>query len=446
MKKLLIVPILLTLVSFAFSQGKISRESSRYVDYNSPVTVLKNALLIDGTGSPGRPNQTVIFSDGKIIWIGNDSDSKTPDEAKVIDLSGKTIMPGLVMLHEHMYLAAGSLDPDYQNANQLPVSFPRLYFAAGATTIRTAGSISPFSDMAIKKDVDAGKFPGPSIDVTAPYLEGSKASFAGMNELRGTDDAVSFVSFWADRGFSSFKAYTGIEKPVLKAAIDEVHRRKLKITGHLCSVTYREAAEMGIDRLEHGFFASSDFVAGKKENVCPPPSDVSRALANLDLESPVVKELLRFLIDKKVGITSTLAVLEGMTTTQAPPKLDRISMYSPDNREFFLKLFAYIKSAKGPTDFDRAYVKNAKLQKMYFDMGGLLAVGTDPTGAGGTIAGSGNWRAIELLVEVGGFTPLEAIKIATSNGAAAIGVSDTVGTIETGKFGDILIIDGKPGE
>jgi imidazolonepropionase-like amidohydrolase len=265
-----------------------------------------------------------------------------------------------------------------------------------------------------------------------------------MNELKTPEDAVSFVNYWADQGFTSFKGYMDINKPTLKAAIDAVHKRHLKITAHLCAVTYREAAEMGIDRLEHGFAASTDFVPAKKENECPPRSDSYLSLANLNVESDSVKNLIQVLIEKKVGITSTLAVFEGITSTQPKPSDDLLSMFSPDSRDFYLKRFANFKSIKDPSVYDKSYANNGKMEKMFYDMGGLLAVGTDPTGNGGVIAGYGNWRAIELLVETDGFTPLQAIKIATLNGAIALGFDKTIGTIEVGKSADLLIIDGDP--
>ena len=426
----------------SFSQIKFSDETNKYIEYNDSITVFKNALLIDGTGSAVKPHQTVIIINGKINWIGDDTKAVIPKVAKTIDLNGKTLMPGLVMLHEHMYISAHSMETRQAIVHQLPATFPRLYLAAGATTIRTAGNIEPYSDMNLKKDIDAGKIPGPSIEVTAPYMEGNQSVFQQMNKLEKPEDAVSFVNYWADQGFTSFKGYMFIDKPTLKAAIDAVHKRKLKITAHLCAVTYREAAEMGIDQLEHGFFASTDFVKDKKENQCPPNADES--IANLNVESDSVKNLLQFLINKKTIITSTLAVLEGFNTTQPAPSSELLSYFSPDSRDFYLKLFARIKSAKAPSDDDKVFVNNAKMEKMFYEMGGLLPVGTDPTGNGGTIAGFGSWRAIELLVEADGFTPLEAIKISTLNGAIALGFDKTIGTIEAGKSADLLIIDGDP--
>jgi hypothetical protein len=199
-----------------------------------------------------------------------------------------------------------------------------------------------------------------------------------------------------------------------------------------------------MDNLEHGFLASTDFALGKKENEKPAAGTAIKGLGNLDVQSDSVKQFIQFLIDKKVGITSSLAVFEGATTTQPLPAEEVVNAMSTDTRDFYLKRLVTIKSAKGPTDFDKAFAKATKMEKLFYDMGGLLTVGTDPTGNGGTLAGYGNWRAIELLVEADGFTPLQAIKIATQNGAVALGFDKTIGTIEIGKSADMLIIDGDP--
>jgi hypothetical protein len=240
-------------------------------------------------------------------------------------------MPGLVMLHEHMYMPAPSLENRYYNVSQQPVSFPRLYLASGVTTLRTAGNVEPYSDISIKRDIESGKFPGPFIELTAPYLEGNNSLFPQMNELKNPEDAVAFVNYWADQGFTSFKGYMMIDKATLKAAIDAVHKRNLKITAHLCAVTYKEAADMGIDQLEHGFFTSTDFIADKKENECPNNADLSLAYVNPDSEE--VRSLIKYLIDKKVIITSTLAVFEGFISSQPAPSMELLSYFSPDNRD-----------------------------------------------------------------------------------------------------------------
>jgi len=443
-KSFLSLIIVCLLAAPVFSQIKFSDETKKYIEYNDSIIVFKNGLLIDGKGNATKSHQTIIISNGKIDWVGEDAKADIPTGAKTIDLNGKTIMPGLVMLHEHMYISAHSISPRYLNLKQLPFSFPRLYLAAGATTIRTCGSIEPYSDIRLKKDIDLGIIPGPSIELTAPYIEGKSARFPQMKENNTPEEAAAFVNYWADQGFTSFKAYIGVDKPTLKAAIDAAHKRKLKITGHLDMVTYREAAAMGMDNLEHGFFASTDFVFNKKENEQPAGGVAYKALSNLDIQSDSVKQFIQYLIDKKVGITSSLAVFEGPTTTQPQPNQEALNAMSPDTRDFYLNRLVATKSAKGPTDFDKAFAKASKMEKIFYDMGGLLTVGTDPTGNGGTIAGYGNWRAIELLVEAGGFTALEAIKIATLNGAIGLGLEKMTGTIEAGKAADLLIIDGDP--
>ena len=445
MKKILVFFIVAYfLTAPVFSQIKFSDETKKYIEYNDPITVFKNGLLIDGKGNTAKPHQTVIISNGKIDWVGDDAKAAIPKGANIIDLNGKAIMPGLVMLHEHMYISAHSIEPRYLNLKQLPFTFPRLYLAAGATTIRTCGSIEPYSDLRIKKDIDLGLFPGPNMELTAPYIEGKSTRFPQMNENKTPADAAAFVNYWADQGFTSFKAYMGVDKLTLKSAIDAAHKRNLKITGHLDIVTYKEAASLGMNNLEHGFMASTDFAFGKKENEPPAAGAAIKSLSNLDIQSDSVKQFIQFLIDKKMSITSSLAVFEGSTTTQPKPIAEAVNAMSPDTRDFYLQRLVSAKSATGPTDYDKAFAKAAKMEKLFYDMGGLLSVGTDPTGNGGTLAGYGNWRAIELLVEADGFTPLEAIKIATLNGSIALGFDKTIGTIEPGKSADLLIIDGDP--
>lgn len=428
----------------ALAQVNFSEETKKFISYSDSVIVIKNALLIDGRGNPARPHQTVIVRKGIISWIGDDAKAKMPETASIIDMDGKVLMPGLVMLHEHMYISASSMAPRYLNLRQLPFSFPRLYLAAGATTIRTCGSVEPYSDLRIKKDIDLGFLPGPSIELTAPYVEGKESLFPQMKENKTPEEAAAFVNYWADQGFTSFKAYKGIDQATLKAAIDAAHKRNLKITGHLCAVTYREAAGLGIDNLEHGFLVSTDFVTDKKTDECPSGPNGYQSLANLDTGSDEVKSFIRFMVDKKVGITSSLAVFEAMTTTRAIPPNDVLDAMSPDTRDYYLNNLAKFKASGSLTFRDSAFINASRMEKMYYDMGGLLTVGTDPTGNGGVLAGYGTWRAIELLVEADGFSPLEAIKIATLNGAIALGFDKTIGTIDVGKSADLLIIDGDP--
>jgi len=423
----------------SYSQITPSDAIKQFIDYNNPVIAFQHALLIDGTGNNPLPNQTVIIKNGIISWIGHDNKAQVPKEARLIDMTGKALLPGLVPLHEHMYISAFSNTEMFLHLKQLPITFPKLYLAAGATTIRTAGSVEPYEDLKIKRDIDAGNIAGPAIDVTGPYLEGRLAFFPQMNQLKDSSDAVKFINYWADQGVTSFKAYMNIDKPTLKAAIDAVHKRNLKMTGHLCSITYKEAAEMGIDHLEHGFLECTDFFNGKKENECP-TGNAENAMLTLNYDSDPVRNLIQFLVSKKVGITSTLAVFEGYLPTAKVHPQNVLDYFAPDSREYYLNEFAKNKSE----DLGKVFLKAAKMEKMFYDAGGLLTVGTDPTGNGGVLAGFGTWRAIELLVEADGFSPLQAIKIATLNGAVALNLDKKIGSLEVGKQADLIIVDGDP--
>jgi imidazolonepropionase-like amidohydrolase len=389
-------------------------------------------MLADVKNLKMEGDQTVVVRDGKIVSMGDSKKLSIPPGAVVIDLTGKSLLPGFVLLHEHMYYAAYPSDFSYLNAKQLPITFPKLYLACGATTIRTAGSLEPYSDLNLKRDIDQGKILGPQMDVTAPYIEGKGAFFPQMHELSGPAEAKAFVDFWVSQGATSFKAYNYPDKPTLKAAIDEAHAKGLKVTGHLCSVTYREAAELGIDQLEHGFFAATDFVPDKKENACPvsPPHIMSA-------DAPEVKDLIQFLVGKKVILTSTLAVLINLSTLDTLIRPEALEAMAPDTRSMYVNVY---NKRRSPL-LNKPLQEEMKMEKAFVEAGGLLTVGTDPTGNGSVLAGYGSQQSIELLTRAG-FSPMEAIRIATYNGAKALGLEEKIGSIDVGKAADLVVIDG----
>jgi imidazolonepropionase-like amidohydrolase len=434
MKKIVFLLAGLSSICMAFGQTSYSPSVHPFIAYDDKVIALTHCWLVDVIKLKEKADQTVIIRNGLIEAVGDASKTPIPGEAKVIDCTGKSLAPGFVLLHEHMFYPAMSYSPFYVQYQQLPVTFPMLYLACGATTIRTAGSVEPYSDLDLKRDIDLGKIAGPAMDVTAPYLEGKGAQVPQMHELSGPEEARSFVNFWADEGATSFKAYNRLDKATLKAAIDAAHARRLKITGHLCSITYREAAEMGIDQLEHGFFASTDFIPGKQENQCVSAAD---PLAGADPDGPAVKDLIQYMVSKKVILTSTLAVLQGLSTLDTLSHPEVLEAMAPDTRDMYIKYYSKSKNSS----FNKTFTKDLKMEKMFADAGGLLTVGTDPTGNGGTLAGYGSRTAIELLV-LEGFTPIEAIRIATYNGAKALGLEAKIGSIEVGKSADLVLMTG----
>jgi enamidase len=427
----LLVSVLdLTLVA----QPRLSDAVKAFVKVDAPVIVLTNVRVIDGTGAPARANQTLIVKGGTIAEIGDASRIQAPAGATVLDLTGKSVMPGLVMVHEHLYYPAGS-----GTYGQVGESFIRLYLAGGVTTMRTGGNVNGFMDLKLKRLIDDGQRAGPFIDATAPYLNGPN-TFNQMRELTGPDDARKQVASWAGEGATSFKAYMNITRAELGAAIEAVHQRGLKITGHLCSVTYAEAADLGIDNLEHGFMAATDFVSDKQPDVCPGQGRGQQAVAALDENAEPFKALVKKLVDRHVTLTSTLTVFETFTPGRpVPPGVD---VLLPELKESFLQFHA--RTARNQqSNYTRLFPKDLVLERAFVNAGGTLVAGTDPTGSGGVVPGFSNQRQLELLVEAG-FTPLEAIAIGTSHGAKYLGRDARVGTIAAGKQADLVVLNGDP--
>ena len=310
------------------------------------------------------------------------------------------------------------------------------------TTIRTTGSLEPYTDLEVKKEVDAGKQPGPRIWITGPYLEGEGSFAVQMHAIHDPDDARRTVEFWADQGATSFKAYNFITRAELGAAVQAAHRRGIKVTGHLCSVGFMEAAALGIDDLEHGLIVDTEFYSGKKPDECA--DRAARAeLARMDVGSPGIQQLIGELVKRHVAITSTLPVFElfdpaRMTQPRA------LEAMAPDTRALYLQnqLRAAQPAANAP-DWKKLLQLEMEFERAFVAAGGTLLAGCDPTGNGGVLAGYGDQRGLELLVEAG-FTPLEAIRIATLNGAQFLGEGERIGSVTAGKLADLILVNGDP--
>src|SRR5687768_9323610 len=286
----------LCLLLFVISALAQAQDRQQFIRVEAPLIALTNVRVIDGTGAAPRDDQTILIQGGKIQSVGPTASTTYPADARTLELKGYTVLPGLVGMHNHMFFPMGGSPPIYSNMGS---SFPRLYLALGVTTIRTTGSVAPYTDLEIKRLIDAGRMIGPKMHVTAPYLEGAGAFTHVMRQLTGPDDARRMVNYWADAGATSFKAYMNISRAELRAAVEEAHKRGLKVTGHLCSVTYKEAADIGIDNLEHGLLASTDFAADKKPDVCPAAG--TQSLLDLDINSAPVQETIKKLVEKKVA-------------------------------------------------------------------------------------------------------------------------------------------------
>jgi len=279
------------------------------ITYRSPVLAITHVRVLDGTGSAPREDQTVVISHGKIARVGAFGRIPVPASAQIIDGRGETLTPGFVGTHDHLYYVSGG--PLFI-MREMPYSFPRLYLAAGVTTIRTAGDVEPYTDLRVKRAIDSGVLAGPNIDVTSPYMTGFEPFFIQMGTLRDAADARRTVDYWADRGVTSFKLYINLPVAVARAVIAAAHARHLRVLGHLCSIGMRQAAEMGLDSFEHGLLIDTEFMPGKRPGVCPTDAKAVReSIAALDVRGPQVRSLIASLLRHHVAISSTLANFEG---------------------------------------------------------------------------------------------------------------------------------------
>jgi imidazolonepropionase-like amidohydrolase len=432
------------------SLGAEPTDAASYLSLHAASVALRHVEIIDGTGAAPRADQTLVIVGGRIAAVGPDAGTAIPTDALVKDYAGYAVLPGLVGMHDHLFYTAsrdaqrnspGGLEPGFV-VNEIPYSAPRLYLAAGVTTLRTTGSIEPYADLKVRSRIEAGALPGPHLDLTAPYLEGPGTIFAQMHELAGPEEAGKFVDYWAATGMTSFKAYMNITRAELAAAAAAAHRHGLKITGHLCSVSWPEAIAAGIDDLEHGpVYTDTEFVAARKSDHCPETSAMLASWSGKTVGDAEVAGLIAALVAHHVAVTSTLPVFELGVPGRPPAQRRALEAMASAARDSYLTFRGLLDPAN-PTPA-KLFRSEMDFERAFAAAGGLLLAGPDPTGAGGVLPGFGDQREIELLVEAG-FSPVQAIQIGTQNGARFLGRERDIGTIAAGKRADLILVRGDP--
>ena len=415
--------------------GQTVGAQTSFVAVDSGAVALTHATVIDGTGAAARGEQTIVLDHGKIAAVGPSAGVTVPSDAHVLDLTGKTVIPGIVGLHDHMYYGSSAT-----GSRTMLTSYPRLFLAAGVTTIRTTGSIDPYQELNLRQAIISGKVVGPNIIVSGPYLQGTGGGVGWMHPLNSPEDARRLVRYWSEEGITWFKAYTQITRAELGAAIDEAHKHGMKVTAHLCSVGFREAVALGIDNLEHGLLTDTEFWPGKQVDVCPTANDSSQYDA-LDINGADVQRTIHEMVAHHVAMTSTLAVYELYSPSRIPLDPRIYEAFAP---AVATTVRAWYDTAQKRNDAAErvAFGKAMAFERAFVQAGGLLGAGSDPCCLT-EIAGFGDQRNFELLVEAG-FTPEQAVEIMTLNGARVLGIADHVGSISAGKQADLVVLDGNP--
>lgn len=396
-----------------------------YVKYDVNIMAFTNAALIDGTGNPIKTKQTVIIENGMIKALGNNSAVNIPEGAEIIDLEGRTIIPGIVGMHNHLHIPRFPFVGDVAS---------KLYLASGVTTIQTCGAASPNKELSLSKKIANGQQIGPDIIPSAPFITGEGGN-PNMIIPRSEQHLRDTIQYWLNKNVKWFKVYRNTKPNELKIIIDEVHKNGGKVRGHLCSITFEEAAKMGIDGIEHGLNSTSDFRTNKEKGKC---NGGREYLDKLIISSPEVKDLLQIMLDNEVFLTSTLSVYEASIPDRAYADQRSQKVMSPYLREQYEKRRKNFNNQLQDSTRNNRFERIMEFEYQYFKMGGLLCSGVD---AGRhVIPGFGDQRNYELFIEAG-FTTEEAIQVMTSNGAKALERTD-IGSIKVGKRADFVILNG----
>ncbi len=384
--------------------------------------ILENARLVDGTGSAARANVTVVVDNGVISHVGA-GDFAVPSGAKRIDLAGHTILPGLVMMHEHINYFSGAYVWDSQ-----PGSVPKLLLAAGVTSARTAGGEAPQVDLNLKQRFDTGRAPGPRLFVTGAYLNGPDGGFLGDTVVRTAEEGREVTAYWGERGATSMKAYSAISPDALRGAVEEANRRGMHVAGHLGEISCTEAANAGIHTIEHSLTSCA-----KDLGIAPDAIGTFR----YDPGSATAEKLVDLLVSKKIVLIATPTATEPQV-----PNAEELAMLSPDQRERYEQMTRNPPPWLPPSAALASWnLAHRAFERHFAAAGGRLLIGADAADFG-VVPGYANHRAMIALVEAG-FTPLQVIRFATSDAAAFL-QADRIGIVAPGKAADLLVVKGEP--
>jgi hypothetical protein len=287
----------------AVAQPPSAQDDAMPLLRNASRVALRNVRIIDGTGAPATENQTVVIESGTIRAVGSITEVAIPEGTRTLDLNGRTVLPGFVMLHEHMSSGGAGRPTVFSSSH--------LYLAFGVTTIRTAGTDHPYVELNFKRRIDRGEVPGPEVHLTSPFFNGEGSPFPADKIVRDSEDARRAVRYWAAEGFTSFKVYQSISKDASSAIIDEAHGLGLPVTAHLRSVSCHEAVELGIDNLEHAFG----------------PCRMAGDEVGTDANGPQAQKLINLFLTRKVVLTFT------PTTHSLPLSSDQVELLHPERRD-----------------------------------------------------------------------------------------------------------------
>jgi imidazolonepropionase-like amidohydrolase len=312
---------------------------------------------------------------------------------------------------------------------------PVLLLASGVTTASGPGSMDPGGDLAMKRRIDTGFWEGPRYFLAGEYLEMDPVTVRWMNPLFTPEEARLKIDYWSAQGASSIKMYARMSGEIMRTSAEHAHEMGLRVYAHVGATEWKDAIEMGVDQLFHGVLALPE---GMPKNLpADAPGSRDEAIGRMDLNAPAIREALRLAAERKVVLSPTAVVREPIDM-QKQRMEDQKRFYVPSTWEVVEKM------AKQPPSPAVLAVMNKQREfiKAADQAGCILATGTDYV-VWRLLPGFSLWREMELFSEAG-LTPMKVLKAATWGGAYAIGRTDQLGSIETGKLADFVALNANP--
>jgi len=403
------------------------------------LVALVGGTVVDGTGAAPRQGCTVLIEGDRIKGVGEEVE--VPEGAEVVDVAGLTLVPGLIDMHGHLFTGVGG-----GFANQL-VPFARLYLAGGVTSVFTAGEADPEGALAFRAAQRAGDEVGTRVYSAGPYFNHTGGIGGLMPGVANADEARAKLREWKGR-IDGVKVYMDITPEELAAVVEEADAAGLRVTGHLGSLTAGQAIDLGIDRLEHGIYAMSEF--GRPNPANPFDREYLYELAEIDFESGDGAALIDKIVASGTVLDPTTVILESLFA--GPLEL------APDWRRYLAppvavkleqsgKVLASMRAVSGEPEELRELVqrvldKQRELVRRVHRKGGKVVGGTDPVFAD-VLPGYGLHREAEHFV-LAGLDELEAIRACSLSAAEALGLEEELGSIAAGKLADLVVVEGDP--
>ncbi len=423
---------------------------------SSGTVAITGATLIDGKGDAPLTDSAVLIVDGRILQVGPRGSVEIPEGARLINADGKYLLPGFIDAHAHLSL--GPVQMDLSNGvpamsltvdPEIPIRSMRALLAHGVTSIRDPGG-SPAQLIPLREGVAAGSLVGPRMRVAGMVID--KTPFEGLvNQVNNVEEVRAAVREDADAGVDMVKLYVELTPDLIGAAVDEAHARGVEAVAHLMKTSWTEAANLGLDHILHIFPGSESLLP--KENRAEYRAMMKRGsqfmygwFELVDFNGPEITEMIQALVTNEVSVDPTLVMFEAMVRGDDPffTQNDALAIASPSLLKNWRAWFNFNTgwTADDYVSARRAWPKFLELAKRLHDAGVTLTAGTDANNPW-IVPGHSFHRELELLCDAG-IDPLEVIKIATHNGAKVMGILAETGTIEPGKWADLVLLTSNP--